>query len=64
MSYVNKKIVIEDLYCSDFCPETKRYLKNNPDLPVTISFLDKGDYSVSIQGDRIHVVKVDQKLKG
>lgn len=64
MSYRNEKRVVEDLCCSDTCPETKRFLRDNPDLPVTISFLDKGEYSVSISGYKIHVVKVDQKLKG
>lgn len=60
--YKTKKVVVEDVVIGKNCPKSTHCYtggKSVLELPVTVSFLDEGKYTVYIDKGRVVVEKVD-----
>lgn len=64
--YKQEKIVVEDAVVGKNCPGSKHYFtgsgKSKLELPVTISFLDEGKYTVHITEGHIFVDRVEDEI--
>ncbi len=59
--YKTEKIVKEDMVVSKSCPGGKHIFtggKSVLELPFTISFMDKGEYKISISDAQVNVSKL------